>query len=120
MRLTKRGYGPVAIPIRFCTRSRSSPMDSIFSQVDGGPLCTPEMGGDYRGHNPGDFPISEQVCSQLVFLPVLSNPVADAADQVIAAIRKVAHTLKHLPPNTLKPRIKGYYLTQVAPDSKNT
>ena len=55
-----------------------------------GPLCTPEMGGDYQGYKPGDFPISEKACSQLVFLPVLSNPVDDAAEQVIAAIRKVA------------------------------
>jgi dTDP-4-amino-4,6-dideoxygalactose transaminase len=55
-----------------------------------GPLCTPEMGGDYRGYKPDDFPISEKVCSQLIFLPVLSNPVEDAADQVIEAIRKVA------------------------------
>jgi hypothetical protein len=55
-----------------------------------GPLCTPDMGGDYRGYKSGDFPISEKVCSQLVFLPVLSDPVEGAPEQVVAAIRKVA------------------------------
>jgi perosamine synthetase len=54
-----------------------------------GPLCTPEMGGDYQGYKPGDFPVTERVCSQLVFLPVFSNPVEGAAEQVISAIRKV-------------------------------
>ena len=48
------------------------------------------MGGDYQGYKHGDFPITEKACSQLVFLPVLSDPVADAAEQVVAAIRKVA------------------------------
>ena len=47
------------------------------------------MGGDYQGYNPGDFPVTERVCSQLVFLPVFSNPVEGAAEQVISAIRKV-------------------------------
>jgi dTDP-4-amino-4,6-dideoxygalactose transaminase len=55
-----------------------------------GPLCTPEMGGDYRGYKRGDFPITEKACSRLVFLPVLSDPVEDAAEQVVAAVRKVA------------------------------
>jgi dTDP-4-amino-4,6-dideoxygalactose transaminase len=54
-----------------------------------GPLCTPEMGGDYRGYRPGDFPVTEAACANLVFLPVLSDPVADAPERVLAAIRKV-------------------------------
>ncbi|MCZ6679807.1 MAG: DegT/DnrJ/EryC1/StrS family aminotransferase [Candidatus Poribacteria bacterium] len=61
-----------------------------------GPLCTPEMGGDYQGYQPGDFPIAEKVCSRLVFLPVFSAPVENAAEQVIAAIRKVAEHAEEL------------------------
>ena len=55
-----------------------------------GPLCTPEMGGDYRGYAAGDLPISEEACSRLVFLPVLAEPIPGAAAGVLAAIRKVA------------------------------
>jgi dTDP-4-amino-4,6-dideoxygalactose transaminase len=61
-----------------------------------GSLCTPEMGGDYKGYKAGDFPIAEKVCSQLLFLPVLSDPVEDAADKVIAAIRKVVEHAEEL------------------------
>ena len=55
-----------------------------------GPLCTPEMGGDYRGYKPGDFPVTQEACLRLVFLPVFSNPIEGAAEQVVAAIAKVA------------------------------
>jgi perosamine synthetase len=65
-----------------------------------GPLCTPEMGGDYQGYQPGDLPVTEQVCSQLVFLPVLSDPVGGAAERVLAALRKVADHAEELA-NTL-------------------
>jgi dTDP-4-amino-4,6-dideoxygalactose transaminase len=50
-----------------------------------GPLC-----GDYKGYKLGDFPKTEDVCSRLVFLPVLSDPVPEAARKVAEAIRKVA------------------------------
>jgi len=55
-----------------------------------GPLCTPEMGGDYPGYERGDFPVAEKVAERLVFLPMLSDPVEDAPARVVAAIRKVA------------------------------
>ena len=55
-----------------------------------GPLCTPEMGGDYQGYRTGDFPVTESVVTQLIFLPVFSRPTKDAAAQVVAAIRKVS------------------------------
>ena len=55
-----------------------------------GPLCTPDMGGDYCGYATGDLPASEEACSRLVFLPVLADPIPHAADGVLAAIRKVA------------------------------
>jgi len=50
-----------------------------------GPLC-----GDYPGYKEGDFPVSEKMLETLVFLPVLSDPVPDAAERVLEAIRKVA------------------------------
>lgn len=50
-----------------------------------GPLC-----GDYPGYKEGDFPVSEKMLEHLVFLPVLSDPVPDAAQRVLEAIRKVA------------------------------
>jgi len=50
-----------------------------------GPLC-----GDYPGYREGDFPVTEKMLEHLVFLPVLSDPVPDAAEQILKAIRKVA------------------------------
>jgi len=61
-----------------------------------GPLCTPEMGGDYQGYKEGDFPVTEKACSRLLFLPVLSDPVPDAAKKVLAAIRRVAEHASEL------------------------
>jgi len=55
-----------------------------------GPLCTTEMGGDYPGHQQGDFPVSEAEFPHLIFLKVLSDPVPDAAERVVAAIRDAA------------------------------
>lgn len=49
-----------------------------------GPLC-----GDYPGYREGDFPATERMHRQLVFLPVLSDPVPEAAEFVVAAIRRV-------------------------------
>jgi dTDP-4-amino-4,6-dideoxygalactose transaminase len=59
-----------------------------------GPLCTPEMGGDYRGYSEGDFPVTEQTCSNLIFLPVLSDAVEGAADRILSAIHKAVDRAK--------------------------
>ena len=48
-----------------------------------GPLC-----GDYSGYKEGDFPVTEEVFRRLIFLPVLSDPVEGAAEQVIEMISK--------------------------------
>ena len=56
-----------------------------------GSLCTTDMGGDYEGYAPGDLPVTEKVCSQLVFLPLLTQPVADAATRILIAIRKISN-----------------------------
>ncbi len=55
-----------------------------------GPLCTPQMGGDYPGYKEGDLPISEKAWDKLIMLPMLSDPIEGAAENVIAAIRKIA------------------------------
>jgi dTDP-4-amino-4,6-dideoxygalactose transaminase len=56
----------------------------IFTR-DRGPLA-----GDYPGYKEGDLPATEEMVRRLIFLPVLSDPVPDAADKVIEAIRRGA------------------------------
>ncbi len=56
-----------------------------------GPLCPSEMSGDYIGYSVGDLPVTEKVCSQLVFLPLLTKPKPKAADMVLTAIRKISN-----------------------------
>jgi dTDP-4-amino-4,6-dideoxygalactose transaminase len=46
------------------------------------------MGGDYKGYRKGDFPVTEEACASLIFLPVLSDAAEGAADRILAAIRK--------------------------------
>lgn len=55
-----------------------------------GSLCPPENGGDYEGYSPGDLPVTEKVCSHLVFLPLLTKPVSGAAHGILTAIRKIS------------------------------
>ncbi len=54
-----------------------------------GPLC-----GDYQGYKEGDLPASEEMVERLVFLPGLSDPVPDAADRVVEAIRRGAQSVR--------------------------
>ena len=55
-----------------------------------GSLCTADMGGTFRGYAAGDLPVTEKVCSQLIFLPLLTEPIAGAASGILTAIRKVS------------------------------
>lgn len=55
-----------------------------------GSICPTAMGGDYEGYSEGDLPVTEKVCSQLIFLPLLTKPVDGAAEQILTAIRKVS------------------------------
>ena len=59
-----------------------------------GPLCTPDMGGDYQGYNEGDFPVTEDTYSNLMFLPVLTDAVEGAADRILSAIHKAVDRAK--------------------------
>jgi len=51
------------------------------------------MCGDYAGYKEGDFPGAEEMFRNLVFLPVLTDPVEGAADEVIRRIRAAAESL---------------------------
>ncbi len=55
-----------------------------------GSLCPVDGGGTFKGYTPSDFPVTEKACSQLIFLPLLTKPVAGAASGILAAIRKAA------------------------------
>lgn len=55
-----------------------------------GVLCNSDMGGDYKGYAEGDFPVTEKICSQLIFLPLLTEPVLGAAERILKAIQKVS------------------------------
>lgn len=55
-----------------------------------GSLCTADIGGAFKGYAAGDLPVTEQACSQLIFLPLLTQPVAGAASRILTAIRKVS------------------------------
>jgi dTDP-4-amino-4,6-dideoxygalactose transaminase len=54
-----------------------------------GPLC-PENG--WKGFRPGDFPNAERAHARTVFLPVLSNPIPEAADIVLGTLRAAAES----------------------------
>jgi len=49
--------------------------------------------GDYPGYKVGDLPNSERMAENLVFLPVLTDPIEEAADFVLGAIRRAGLNL---------------------------
>ncbi len=55
-----------------------------------GPLCTVDTGGVFETYTAGDLPVTEKACSQLIFLPLLTKPVAGAASGILSAIRKIS------------------------------
>ena len=64
-------------------------------------LCPSNVGGDYKGYAEGDLPITEKVCSELIFLPLLTEPVPSAAERILTAIRKISDHAEIIA-NTLK------------------
>ena len=56
-----------------------------------GPLCE-----GYKGYRDGDFPVTEKMHAHLLFLPVLSDPVLDAADRIVNALRNVIENAETL------------------------
>ena len=66
-------------------------MHGLDMYMDGrGVLCTTDMGGAFETYKAGDLPVTEKVCSQLIFLPLLAEPVAGAVSGILDAIRKVS------------------------------
>ena len=55
-----------------------------------GPLCTADTGGTFKGYTAGDLPVTEKVCSELIFLPLLTKPVPGAGSGILTALRKVS------------------------------
>jgi dTDP-4-amino-4,6-dideoxygalactose transaminase len=55
-----------------------------------GPLCPVDTGGVFETYTAGDLPVTESACSQLIFLPLLTKPVAGAASGILSAMRKVS------------------------------
>ncbi len=53
-----------------------------------GPMC-----GDYKGYRDGDFPSTEKMQENLLFLPLLSDPVPGAAKKIVEMIRGVVQGL---------------------------
>lgn len=52
-----------------------------------GPLC-----GDYRGYQEGDFPVTEELFRRLIFLPMLSDPLPGAREEVCRRIERAVQT----------------------------
>jgi dTDP-4-amino-4,6-dideoxygalactose transaminase len=52
--------------------------------------------GDYRGYQPGDLPITEEVHPRILAIPALIEPKDGYVDQLVAAIRKVVDNHQQL------------------------
>jgi perosamine synthetase len=48
------------------------------------------FGKGWNGYKPGDFPVTEQMLRELLFLPVLSDPVPGAARTILKILRQTA------------------------------
>ena len=90
---------PVFSGSRFPTNSNPYPLLHtlpLFTQgldmyTEGrGVLCTNDTSGEFETYRPGDLPVTEKTCSHLIFLPLLTEPVAGAVSGILEAIRKVS------------------------------
>jgi dTDP-4-amino-4,6-dideoxygalactose transaminase len=73
------------------------PLHTLPLFRDGFDLFTGErcgLSGDYPGYREGDLPATEEMVRRLIFLPVLSDPVPDAAERVVEAIRRGVERIK--------------------------
>jgi len=51
------------------------------------------LGKGYRGYRRGDLPQAERAVENVIFLPVLTDPIDGAADMVLARVKKAAANL---------------------------
>jgi dTDP-4-amino-4,6-dideoxygalactose transaminase len=51
------------------------------------------LAAGYKGYKAGDLPVAEREIGNIVFLPVLTDPIDGALDMVLARIRKAAAAL---------------------------
>ncbi len=54
------------------------------------------LAGDYKGYKEGDFPVTEKMISELIFLPVLSDPIPGAAGLIVEALKRAAELVRRL------------------------
>lgn len=59
-------------------------------QNNRGPLCPVDANGVFETYAAGDLPVTEKACSQLIFLPLLTKPIAGAVSGILHAMRKVS------------------------------
>jgi dTDP-4-amino-4,6-dideoxygalactose transaminase len=46
------------------------------------------LSGDYRGYREGDLPVTEKLVFELIFLPMLSEPIPGAADLILETLKR--------------------------------
>ncbi|MBT3375356.1 MAG: hypothetical protein HN742_17200 [Lentisphaerae bacterium] len=64
---------------------------------DRGPICPTDstgFDGPWQGYEEGDFPVSEATHANLVFLPMLSDPVPGAAGKILDAVNEAVRRLR--------------------------
>ena len=54
------------------------------------------LAGDYPGYKEGDLPITENMVSELIFLPVLSDPIPGAARLIVDSLKRAAELARRL------------------------
>ncbi|MCD6520937.1 MAG: DegT/DnrJ/EryC1/StrS family aminotransferase [Anaerolineae bacterium] len=54
------------------------------------------LAGDYAGYKKGDLPATEKLVSELIFLPVLSDPIPGAAELIVKSLREAAELVRKL------------------------